>query len=359
MKSHRRATRVGCTVALALVATACFGCGDSTGPAAPGTNGIAAFEVAWSAVDSQYPFFAFKKIDWDRIYSAYRPRAERATGQAVDVVLLEMLGELKDGHVWLRPPAGSDISLHPGWVTEPEGRIWPYYPPRKARDQDVWDTSLLFNYLDPLSIQVTEDSAVGWATVNGDIGYIYLSEFMPHEITASLHAAVDGVRQTRALIVDVRHNTGGHRPVIEAFVSRFLTQPQAGLTAYLLGEPLPAPPVRPGGSFQYTNPIVVLINGVSFSGAEAFAEMMRQLPHVTVMGDTTGGGSGGADNRAPGVVRLPNGAEVGFPTVDLRRYDGMPWEWLGIPPDIRVRQTRADLANGRDMQLEAAIELLR
>jgi C-terminal processing protease CtpA/Prc len=45
--------------------------------------------------------------------------------------------------------------------------------------------------------------------------------------------------------------------------------------------------------------------------------------------------------------------------VDMRRYDGLPWEWLGVAPDILVEQTKEDLENGKDKQLEYAIEMLK
>jgi len=41
------------------------------------------------------------------------------------------------------------------------------------------------------------------------------------------------------------------------------------------------------------------------------------------------------------------------------RYDGEPIEWNGVLPDIRVPQSKEDIDQGRDKQLEYAIELLR
>ena len=49
--------------------------------------------------------------------------------------------------------------------------------------------------------------------------------------------------------------------------------------------------------------------------------------------------------------------EIGF--IDIRRYDGLPWEWLGIAPDIRIENTEAEILAGRDKQLEYAIEMLK
>lgn len=109
------------------------------------------------------------------------------------------------------------------------------------------------------------------------------------------------------------------------------------------------------GSFAVT--VVVLINGSTFSAGELCTEVLKQLPNVTAVGDTTGGGSLGSGED--GLYFLPSGKsmEIGF--IDLRCYDGLPWEWLGIPPDIRVEQTEADILAGRDKQLEYAIEMLQ
>lgn len=356
--NRKRTLRAWAAVAALLLGPIGLACSDPAGVAARMPNGIADFEAAWSPVDSVYPYLEFKEIDWDDVYAAYRPRAERATGDGIYGVLLEMLGELKDGHVWLRPPSGTHIPLQEGWFDNGDGRIAPYIGPRFWRDTDVWTADLLLNYLDPDSIHIAEDSLVGYAIRDDGIAYLRITAFMPHKITGDFDAALDYVRNTRALIVDVRHNPGGNGDTIREFVGRFLTEPLDGIEVYVLGEPSPWPLIQPRGPFQYTNPVVVLINGRSFSGAELFAEMMKQLPHVTAVGDTTGGGSGGAADRVPGIFQLPSGAEIGMPTADLRRYDGLPWEWLGIPPDIRVEQTDTDRANGRDMQLEYAIEFL-
>jgi C-terminal processing protease CtpA/Prc len=57
------------------------------------------------------------------------------------------------------------------------------------------------------------------------------------------------------------------------------------------------------------------------------------------------------------IIKKGESIEIGF--IDIRRYDGLPWEWLGIPPDIRVEQTEADILAGRDKQLEYTIEMLK
>ena len=111
----------------------------------------------------------------------------------------------------------------------------------------------------------------------------------------------------------------------------------------------------------YTAPVVALINGLPFSAGEFCAEMLKQLPNVTAVADTTGGGSvGGTEARGyRSPFRLPSGKWFDIGNLNIRPYDGLPWENLGIPPDIRVPQPEADLRAGHDRQLEAAIAWLQ
>ena len=74
------------------------------------------------------------------------------------------------------------------------------------------------------------------------------------------------------------------------------------------------------------------------------------------MATQQGGSVGSGDD---GLFFLPSGKSIEVGYDDLRRYDGLPWEWLGIPPDIRVVQTEADIFAGRDKQLEYAINMLK
>ena len=57
------------------------------------------------------------------------------------------------------------------------------------------------------------------------------------------------------------------------------------------------------------------------------------------------------------MIKKGKSIEIGF--LDKSRYDRLLWEWLGVPPDIRVEQSEADILAGRDKQLEYAIEMLK
>jgi hypothetical protein len=69
----------------------------------PETNlNVQDFEAAWKRIRDVYPYLDFKKINWDSIYTIYRPRAEAAQGDEFYLVLRDLLAELKDGHVYYR-----------------------------------------------------------------------------------------------------------------------------------------------------------------------------------------------------------------------------------------------------------------
>jgi hypothetical protein len=298
------------------------------------------FESAWKRVKDVYPYLEFKNIDWDSIYSVYRPRAAAARGDEFFLVLHDLLAELKDGHA--------------RYQTEGGGEVYPFYPQRHFKDRHAYSPFVVRKYFET-EPQVSASGVIEYGIIPGNIGYAFLSDFHHNYLEKDFPGVLDHLKSTKGLILDVRHKHGGYADNIEAVVSRFLTQPIVRPDCYWLFNKEPNSTWLPQGPFIYIKPVVILINGSTFSAGELFAEISKQLPTVTVVGDTTGGGSCGGNFR----YYLPSGKKIYVGALDQRRYDGLPWEWLGIAPDIRVEQTEADIINGRDKQLEFAINMLK
>jgi tetratricopeptide (TPR) repeat protein len=108
-----------------------------------------------------------------------------------------------------------------------------------------------------------------------------------------------------------------------------------------------------GGPLQFTRPTVLLANRASASAADILVLAMRVLPHVTVAGDTS---EGALSAQFP--EPLPNGWTLWVAFKLLRDHNGICWDGAGIPPDLRVCNTAADLAAGRDRVLEFAMQFL-
>jgi tricorn protease len=180
------------------------------------------------------------------------------------------------------------------------------------------------------------------AATGGQIGYIYV-----------LSTAIEGqnqlVRQFRAqvhkpgLIIDERWNSGGQIP------DRFVELLSRKVTNYYA--------VRDGRDWQspfiaHSGPKAMLANGWSGSGGDCFPFLFRQMNLGPLIGTRTWGGLIGMT----GSPRLIDGGEVTVPTFAIYDRAGK-WiiEGYGVDPDIAVPENPADLAKGRDAQLERAI----
>ncbi len=297
------------------------------------------FEAAWKRVKDVYPYLEFKRINWDSIYCIYRPRAEKARGDEFYFILHDLLAELKDGHV--------------RYQTEGGGEVYPFYPQRQFKDRHAYSPFVVRKYFDS-ELLLSSSGVIEYGINSQNIGYAYLSDFHRNYVEDDFPSVLDYLKNTNGIILDIRHKHGGDFDNVEAVISRFMTQPLLQPDSYWMGQKENNSTIYPQGPYTYTNSVVLLVNGSTFSAGEQLAEVSKQVPTVTVIGDTTGGGSCGGNFR----YYLPSGKKIYIGALDQRRYDGLPWEWLGIPPDIRVIQTEEDIKQNRDKQLEFAIEFL-
>jgi tricorn protease len=178
---------------------------------------------------------------------------------------------------------------------------------------------------------------------NGRIGYIYVQ-------STGVDAQNELVRQFMAqwkkdgLIIDERWNSGGQIP------DRFIELLNRPILAYWA--------VRDGASQQWPpvalrGPQVMLINGWSGSGGDAFPTYFREAGLGPLIGTRTWGGLIGIS----GAPSLADGGNVTVPT--FRMYDPKgQWfaEGHGVEPDIAVDDDPAQLAAGNDPQLARAIK---
>lgn len=310
-------------------------------PEDPTTDPVSIFEQSWNFVDQEYSFFTFKSIDWDRVYTEYRPRvnADMSERELFDL-LAEMLFELRDGHVNLRSPF--DLS-----------RNWEWY----LDSPENFNGSLLErNYY------LSQQEFIGSLVLRdfGDIGYVRYGSFSAPVSEDDADLLVERFQDKAGLIFDVRNNGGGSLGNVIRLVSRFVSEETlVGIQREKTGPgheefgPWGAYSIEPEGSIQFTKPIVVLTNRRCFSATTFFATFMSALPHVTLVGDTTGGGGG-----APSSTELSNGWVLRVSSTQLGTIDGLNVE-DGLPPDERVDLDPTDEANGIDTMLEFALDFLR
>ena len=80
---------------------------------------------------------------------------------------------------------------------------------------------------------------------------------------------------------------------------------------------------------------------------------MQANQRAIIVGERTSGSDLVAD-----ILSMPNGATLLYPIAQTRTSDGTILEGRGVIPDIEVSLDRDSLLQGRDVQLEAAIDYL-
>lgn len=317
---------------------------DPAGPSPVVTEATRDFEAAWTAARQRYPLFEFKRIDWDSVHAVYRPRAEAAEGLAVYELLHDLIAELKDAHAWYRDPISVPMR--------------PFLPRRIIKDIEAFDLEVVKTYFDA-PLLLAGHGRISHGVTDTNIGYMHISTLAETGMMDDFDAVMDSVRATRGLVIDIRGNLGGFTGNTRILISRFIEDPLPGIGAITRDGPVELDPFEPDtAAYAYINPVVLLVNGASVSAPEMLAELMRQLPNVTLVGDTTAGAGCWSVYAYPGTVTLPSGKVIFIPTAAMLRLDGHLLEWNGILPDIRIGQTAQDITAGRDFQLETAFDAL-
>lgn len=336
---HRIIYRIALLLTAAVGLTACHDMEEYTDD--PRGN----FEALWSILDEHYCFFDSKNVDWDKVHDTYSRRiSDRMTREELFIVCADMLAELRDGHVNLSAPFNT--SYYRAW--------WSDYPQNFSK-RLIEESYFNFNY--------RQSSGMMYGFLENNIGYIYYESFSSPVGEGNLDHALNFLSTANGLIIDVRDNGGGSLTNVETFVARFIDRPTlVGYISHKTGpghndfsEPY-AITYRPAqeGRVRWAKPIVVLTNRSTFSAANNFASVMKNLPGVTIVGSVTGGGSG-----VPFSSELPCGWGIRFSACSMLDALGESTEG-GITPSegCAVDLDPMDALSGRDTILEKAIEML-
>ena len=275
------------------------------------------FEALWKIMDEKYCFFSDKGIDWDRIHADYSKHLnDKMTHENLFKLLNEMLQELKDGHVNLITPF--DI-----------GRYWSWFEDYLEN----FDRKLIDRYY--LRTDYSIASGMRYTILEDSIGYIYYGDFSSGISPTSLDYVLNRFANCKGTIIDVRNNGGGLLSNVSELTSRFTNKKRlVGYIQHKTGKghddfsELFPKYAEPSTRLCYSKPVVVLTNRKCYSATNEFVSAMRLFPTVTIMGDTTGGGSG-----LPMSSELPNGWAVRFsacPNYDVNKEHIE----FGIAPDI-------------------------
>lgn len=184
----------------------------------------------------------------------------------------------------------------------------------------------------------------------GAVAYLRLRTFTTN-LSSSLDPTVDSLlaQGARAFVLDLRGNLGGELNSDVHLLSRFIASGELTLTAKRNGR---EETIQADGSvLAGPPPLTVLVDGGSLSASELFASNIQQFQAGELVGTPTPGCLLGSTFRS-----LADGSAIQISTEGVRAG---PRELVvnnvGVQPDVLVVPTAADLAAGRDPQLDRAL----
>ncbi len=171
----------------------------------------------------------------------------------------------------------------------------------------------------------------------GNIGLLKLTSFYTYDLAVNaLGAAMELIRHSNGLVLDLTDNGGGDDVTANAVMDTFL-EPDAPRPLILEsreGREPPRPPTDLAWPHYGTHkPVVIMIGRRTFSAPEAVAYALQQEQRAIVVGSPSAGGANMIDEAAP----LPLGFRVGIPNRrPVGRITGSNWEGLGVQPDVEA-----------------------
>ena len=299
------------------------------------------FEALWRIMDEHYCFFDEKNIDWNEVHLRYRKQINSGMNdKQLFEVMCNMLSELRDGHVNLY--TSFDMARYWSWYES--------YPPN-------YSDSLVNHYL---GTHYKIAASIKYHILDDNIGYMRYESFMNDIGGGNLDQVFLELMPCRALIIDIRDNTGGNLTTAEKLAARFTNEERlVGYMQHQIGRghndfsSLEEQWLKPSNGIRWQKPVIVLINRQVFSAANEFVKYMRQCPNVTLVGDQTGGGAG-----LPFSSELPNGWGVRFSACPMYDVNKQSPE-TGIQPDYHVNLTSSDYMKHCDTIIEFARTLVK
>ena len=193
------------------------------------------------------------------------------------------------------------------------------------------------------------------------IGYIRILE-LDGVKKPNLKAALDTIAadfdHLDGFIIDIRNCPGGEDSIAITIINRFCDRKRIAFhrrTKIGPGERdytrLKTWYLEPQGRTQFTRPIALLTCDSVFSGGEAFALAIRELPHVTIIGDHTNGIFSYQLEK-----ELPNGWEYRLSYQTYFSADMVCYEGNGVPVDIKMLNRKADIESGVDPLITRALK---
>ncbi len=370
---------------------------------------LLAFRIAWGRLRDRFYDTRFRGLDWKAVERKYEDAARNASSYSVfQRVMNMMLGEMDASHTgfyksadvekeWIRNPPvhrWEKVTCHLGLVFEPgtfkvarviegspaENIVFPGETvlsidgaplvPGQTRIEDLLESVAghVFQLAvegrgEPVHVKGSTYSSIRGLVAaekergrrkrvheatGGRIGYVAVSQMDVANYNKFEEEIFSEAWGKDALVIDLRGNLGGFTgdrllSIVCGPDHSFARSPN-GLTGYLFSywtKPI------------FSKPICVIVDERTQSNGEIFTHAIKTLGRGKVVGRQTAG-----EVIATYEKKILDFGILREPFWGWFLPDGTDMDMQGAVPDVEVDFTPADAAAGRDVQLDAAIDIL-
>jgi len=177
----------------------------------------------------------------------------------------------------------------------------------------------------------TTSSLLDFKKLDGNIGYIKINNSLGEtDLVQHFDSALLGLKDTKALIIDLRETpSGGNAIVARGMLSRFISSEMPFQKHVLPNEEKEYKVKRswielvtPRGPFQYTMPVIILVNHWTGSMGEGITIGFDAIGKAKIVGTRMAGLKGAISGFKTSKIKIP----YSFPTEQIYHINGQPRE---------------------------------
>ena len=329
------------------------------------------FEVFWQTFEDNYAFFKLRNIDWKATYKKYRSEVDAATtDDSLFSILSQMVAPFYDDHINIIIPGKKQFT------SEKPSPFLKEFPDESSRDS-LWtavNTTLYKNGFDTLKSIGPEyrGKSLFYYSHSHTYGYIRIERCFVSDETEDdtkadsalagriFDSVLQQMKNSKAIILDIRTNIGGNDEFAYAIARRFVTNKilghskQSRISGTERFTALEKWYITPQSKTPYTNPLIVLTNDQTASAGDVLAMIMKAVPQAILIGENTLG----IYSDMYG-FELPNKWLVSLSNQKYFSSKMVCYEGKGTPVDIKVRNTKQDIKAMTDPVILRAINYLK
>jgi carboxyl-terminal processing protease len=314
----------------------------------PQNNPTVIFESIWTDFDEHYSLFEVRNINWDSLKTVYKSQINNNTNSTqLWNILTNMLENLDDSHTVL---FSENDTYHyiSGYAINEQSKL------------EYSKTLITSKYLDNRTELTTEENFSYGKIKNKDIGYIYLGAEGGKDDT-KIDEVIDALKNHKAIILDLRQNTGGDDSYGERIAGVFADNENLVYTVQTRNgknhndfDNKTNHYSKKQGDEQFLKPLIVLTDRRTISAGEVMLLHLKTYNLVTQIGDTTAGDFSTTSGRK----FLTNGWSYQYSIQKFLLPNGQSLDGIGHIPDVYIRNTQADITSQNDIVFEKAIDYL-